>query len=307
MLEPAFRAGHRVELMHAILHEEPVRPREHDRRVPRDLETIVLKAIAKAPADRFADAGAMAAELGRFLQGRPIRSRRLSLVERLWRWSRRNPALAASSLAAAALAVILVIGSVAAAWTYRQQRDQVTQAQQETAASRDRALAAQRQTQAELGRSLVRQARAQRLSGRVGRRDAALKALMKAVGIAREVGAPPEDLAELRDKVIAALALDDIEPDRTWSGLEPDPRWAAHAVEADRFVHLGQNGTIHVHRLSDLSEIKAVGVRPGLGPDLAGLLSGRPLPPRLLGRVGHRVVGPRAGRGPRRLAGRCAG
>ena len=123
VLEPAFRAGHRVELIHAILHEEPVRPRDHDRRVPRDLETIVLKAIAKAPADRFADAGAMAAELGRFLEGRPIRSRRLSLVERLWRWSRRNPALAASSLAAAALAVILVIGSVAAAWTYRQQRD----------------------------------------------------------------------------------------------------------------------------------------------------------------------------------------
>ena len=60
--------------------------------MPRDLETIVLKAIAKGPADRFADAGAMAAELGRFLEGRPIRSRPLSLAERLWRWSRRNPA-----------------------------------------------------------------------------------------------------------------------------------------------------------------------------------------------------------------------
>ena len=45
--------------------------------IPSDLETIVLKAIAKDPADRFADAGAMAAELGRFHEGRPIRSRRL--------------------------------------------------------------------------------------------------------------------------------------------------------------------------------------------------------------------------------------
>ncbi len=93
-LEPAFRASHRVQLMHAILHDEPVRPRERDPRIPRDLETIVLKAIAKDASDRFADAGAMAAELGRYLEGRPIRSRRLSVAERVWRWSRRNPAVA---------------------------------------------------------------------------------------------------------------------------------------------------------------------------------------------------------------------
>jgi serine/threonine protein kinase/WD40 repeat protein len=259
VLEPAFRAGQRVELIHAILHYEPVRPCAHDRRIPRDLETIVLKAIAKEPADRFADAGTMAAELGRFVEGRPIRSRRLSLAERLWRWSRRNPALAASSLVAAALAVILVIGSVAAAWKYREQRDEVTLAQRDTAASRDQALAARRESRAELGRTLVQQARAQRLSGRVGRRAAALEALMKAVGIAREVGAPPEDLAELRDEIIAALALDDIQPERTWSGLDADYRLAAYAVEADRFVRVGQDGTIHVHRLSDRSVIKAVG------------------------------------------------
>jgi hypothetical protein len=49
-LEPAFRASHRVRLMHAILHEEPRRPRVLDRSIPRDLETIVLKAIAKDPA-----------------------------------------------------------------------------------------------------------------------------------------------------------------------------------------------------------------------------------------------------------------
>src|SRR5262249_49573538 len=124
-LEPAFRAGHRAELMHAIVHGEPRRPRELDPGIPRDLETIVLKAIAKDPADRFADAGARAAELGRFLEGRPIRSRPLSLAERIWRGSRRNPALAASSLLASILAVLLVIGSVAAAWSYRQQRDAI--------------------------------------------------------------------------------------------------------------------------------------------------------------------------------------
>jgi hypothetical protein len=258
VLEPAFRASHRVQLMHAILHEEPVRPRAHDRRIPQDLETIALKAIAKEPADRFADAGTMAAELGRFLEVRPIRSRRLSLAERLWRWSQRNPALAVSSLVAAALAVLLVIGSVAAAWIYRAQRDAVTTAERETAASRDRALGAQRQSQSELGRTLVQQARAERISGRPGRRDAALQALTKAAGIAREVGAPPDDLDRLRDEVIAALALDDLHRVETQSGLEWDERIAAYAPEADRYVVLGEGGTIHVHRLSDKSEIKVV-------------------------------------------------
>jgi serine/threonine protein kinase/WD40 repeat protein len=251
-LEPAFRAGHRVELIHAILHEEPVRPRAHDRRIPRDLETIVLKAIAKEPADRFADAGAMAAELGRFIEGRPIRSRRLSVAERVWRWSRRNPALATSSLLALALAVILVIGSVWSALNYREQRDEVTK-------SRDRALAAERRSEAELGRSLLQQARAERLSVRPGRRQTALEALGRAARIAREVGAPPEDLARLRDEVIAALALTDDQRVPVGQGFDAAPPRAAYSIDADRYVVLGPNGSIHVHRLSDRSEVRVVG------------------------------------------------
>ena len=122
-LEPAFTASHRVQLIHAILHDEPARPRKLDPQIPRDLETIVLKAIAKNPSDRFANAGEMAAELGRFVEGRPIRSRRVSMPERVWRWSRRNPAVALLSLLAAALTTVLAIGSAAAAWKFREQRD----------------------------------------------------------------------------------------------------------------------------------------------------------------------------------------
>ena len=102
-LEPAFTASHRVELINKILHVEPARPRKLDPQIPRDLETIVLKAIAKNPSDRFSDAREMAAELGRFVDGRPIRSRRVSVPERLWRWSRRNPAVAMLVLLAATL------------------------------------------------------------------------------------------------------------------------------------------------------------------------------------------------------------
>jgi serine/threonine protein kinase/WD40 repeat protein/tetratricopeptide (TPR) repeat protein len=251
-LRPAYEASDRHALMDRVLHEEPERLKKLAPRVPRDLETIVAKATARDPECRYTTAAALAEDLRRYVEDRPIRARRLSLAERLWRWSRRNPALAASSLVAAALAVLLVIGSVWAALFYRQQRDEV-------ARSRDQALAAERERSAELVRSLLQQARAERLSGGSDRRDAALTALTRAAGIAREIGAPPEDLARLRDEVIAALALDDPQVVRSWSGLEGDSRIAAYAPGADRYIVVGEDGTIHVHRLSDRSELRTVG------------------------------------------------
>ncbi len=251
-LEPAFRSSHRAQLTHAILHDEPARPRRLDRRIPRDLETIVLKAIAKDPADRFADAGEMAAELGRFVEGLPIRSRRLAIPERIWRWSRRNPALARVSLLAAALTTALLIGSVAAAWTYREQRDAV-------AANLARALEAERQQKAELGRSLLLQARAVRYSGQPGRRSDGLEILASSAKIARDVGSPPEHLAGLRDEVIAALALADDRPVRTWSGLDLPGERSACSIEADRYVVIGPRGVLQLHRLSDPSQVRVLG------------------------------------------------
>ena len=258
-LEPAFRASHRVQLIHAILHEEPRPPRALDPRIPRDLETIVLKAIAKEPGDRFADAGELAAELGRFAEGRPIRSRRPAMPERVWRWSRRNPAPALLSLLAVALAGMLVIGSVASAWTFRRQRDAVAAEQKKTEVHLESALAAERRRKAELGRSQRLQARDLRYSGRPGRRFEGLRILADAARIAREVGAPPEHLAELRDEVIATLALDDIRPVKSRSVPELPMRRSAFAIEADRYVVLGDDGSFHVHRLSDRSEIAVVG------------------------------------------------
>ncbi len=120
---PAFTAFHRVEFIHAILHEEPKRPRSLDPLIPLDLETIVLKAIAKNPADRYSTADELARELGRFVEGRPILSRRVSLPERVWRWSRRNRMTASLILLAASLTSMLAIVSTVAAYKFREQRD----------------------------------------------------------------------------------------------------------------------------------------------------------------------------------------
>src|SRR5262245_24138084 len=108
-LRPAFADSNKARLIEKVLHDPPPPPRKLDPHVPRDLETIVLKCLAKDVAGRYATAEALAEDLRRFLADRPIRARRTSWHERTWRWCRRNRAVA-SLLAVVAL--LLVAGSV---------------------------------------------------------------------------------------------------------------------------------------------------------------------------------------------------
>jgi serine/threonine protein kinase len=94
--------GNRQMLLLQVLHDEPRPPRQLNDRVPRDLETICLKAMAKAPGRRYATAGELAGDLRRFLRGEPIRARPAGRLGRLARWCRRNP-LAAGLLLAVSL------------------------------------------------------------------------------------------------------------------------------------------------------------------------------------------------------------
>jgi serine/threonine protein kinase len=99
--ERPFR-GNRQMLLLQVLNDEPRPPRQLNDKVPRDLETICSKAMAKAPARRYATAQELSDDLERYLRGEPIRARPIGRVERLWRWCRRNP-LAASLLLAVSL------------------------------------------------------------------------------------------------------------------------------------------------------------------------------------------------------------
>ncbi|MCE9525828.1 MAG: protein kinase [Planctomycetales bacterium] len=102
-----FQGGTRA-LMHQILHDEPTAPRKIKREIPRDLETICLRAMAKEPGRRYATAKEMADDLRRFLAGEPIRARPVRWPERSWRWARRNPALSIASGIAAVAVVVLI-------------------------------------------------------------------------------------------------------------------------------------------------------------------------------------------------------
>jgi tRNA A-37 threonylcarbamoyl transferase component Bud32 len=91
--ELPFRGTARM-LVHQVLYDEPRAPRRLNDKIPRDLETICLRALAKAPPRRYQSAGAMAHDLRLFLDGKPILARPVGAAERLGRWCRRNPALA---------------------------------------------------------------------------------------------------------------------------------------------------------------------------------------------------------------------
>ena len=92
--------GNKAMLMHQVLHDEPRAPRTLNDKIPRDLETIALKAMAKEPVRRYASAKDMADDLRRWLAGEPILARPVGSLERSWRWCKRKPALAATSGAA---------------------------------------------------------------------------------------------------------------------------------------------------------------------------------------------------------------
>ena len=121
-LYPAVPGRDREEILRRIAYEDPIPPRRLNSAVPRDLETIVLKAMAKEPERRYDSAEGLADDLQRFLDDRPITARRPGPVERLSRWSRRhrNVVIAASVLGLLAL-IGVTADAVVVSQAYRAQ------------------------------------------------------------------------------------------------------------------------------------------------------------------------------------------
>jgi serine/threonine protein kinase len=115
-LRPAFPGNDRQELLRQIAFEEPAPPRRLNKGIPAELETIVLKAMEKNPADRYATALELAEDLRRFLGDQPIRAKRPSWLQRLRKLVRRHRAVV--TVAATTLAVALV-ASTALIWRER--------------------------------------------------------------------------------------------------------------------------------------------------------------------------------------------
>jgi WD40 repeat protein/serine/threonine protein kinase len=112
-LEPAYNGRDREEVLRQIAFEEPRPPRRLNKAVPAELETIVLKAMAKSSEERYATAQELADDLRRFLEDKPIKARRPSLRQRAARWARRHkPVVRAAIVVLALAAVALAVSTV---------------------------------------------------------------------------------------------------------------------------------------------------------------------------------------------------
>jgi len=110
-LQPPFNDRSPGATVKAILDEEPVRPRLLAPEMPRDLEAIILKAMAKSASRRYQTALELAVDLQRFLRNEPVRAKRPSRLERAVRWVQRNPLPALLASVVLMLAAILATGT----------------------------------------------------------------------------------------------------------------------------------------------------------------------------------------------------
>jgi tetratricopeptide (TPR) repeat protein/tRNA A-37 threonylcarbamoyl transferase component Bud32 len=149
LLRPAYDTSDHLQMLLMLRSEEPPRPRRVLASIPRDLETIVLKAMEKDPERRYPTADAMAEDLRRFLADEPIAARPVGVLENVWRSARRNPRLALLTSLVLVLLVALVGGSVVAAVLYQDMAAQERVQAEQARAARDEATTESRRAQEE--------------------------------------------------------------------------------------------------------------------------------------------------------------
>jgi WD40 repeat protein/serine/threonine protein kinase len=230
---PPFDADHPLETIRQVFDDDPVPPSRLQPRLPRDLETIALKCLQKDPARRYATAAALADDLDRFLDGRPILARPASPWERLWRATRRQPRQA---LQAAAAAGLLLAGLALLTWqwgqavTARQAALDYARAEQQArrlAERREARLAFDRGTasceQGEVGRGLLWLAHGLELADRAG---------------AEEMDAPLRVNLATWARQVAEARLEVVHP----GGI----RAAAYSPDGRLVATAGEDGLVHV-------------------------------------------------------------
>ena len=112
---PPFAAVTQLDTLDQVRRAEPVSPATYARGVPRDLAVVCLRCLQKNPARRYASAEALADDLRHFLAGEPIAARRVTEMERVWKWATRNPAVAGL---AATLAGVVLVALVLVSWQW---------------------------------------------------------------------------------------------------------------------------------------------------------------------------------------------
>jgi serine/threonine protein kinase len=161
-LRPAFGEKDRGRLVHQMTTEAPERLGRLNREVPRDLETIVHKAIERDPSHRYATAGELGADLQRYLDDEPIQARRATTAEQLLRWARRNPGIAVLSGALAAVLIAVAAISLVVAGRMSRLAEEKSRAARDAETARQQAQVNAQEADAQRRRAEASFARAKR-------------------------------------------------------------------------------------------------------------------------------------------------
>src|SRR5271157_5675984 len=218
-LRPPSDGTSAAELLEQIGGREPIPPRLINRRIPRDLETIVLKTLAKRPVDRYASATALAEDLARFLNHEPVRARRISPIGRFWRIARRHPGI--TTVTAVASAVVLGVATYAYVRILKEKNDAITASKNAIRASNEKNVALhEKEQEADKARAAARWALSANASSLLlselpGRRAKGLDLLQKVADPEKAVALdqdPALTPAQLRDQAVEFLVLRDVQP-----------------------------------------------------------------------------------------------
>jgi tetratricopeptide (TPR) repeat protein len=199
---PPFLADTPLDTILQVVADDPVAPSRLRPKLPRDLETVCLKCLAKEPARRYASAADLADDLARYLQDRPIRARPVGPLERFAKFARRNRILVGAAAAVFLALVLGITGTSIGLVRARADRGRAQQAQRDATADRDRARDAEREARRLLAES---HRQAARLAMQRGAWRAALGQLDKALDAGH-----PDEVGLRFDKVRAWYAVHEV-------------------------------------------------------------------------------------------------
>jgi len=239
---PPFEGATSMEVMRKVMESDPAPPSKCEVRGEKgevvrrlspltsyfspDLETICLKCLEKDPAHRFASALALAEDLERWLKHEPIRARPSTPGERLVKWARRRPAIAALTVLAA---LLFLAGAAGVTWQWRRANHHANAAVAALARSRDA-----------LWQANYDRAHALRTSHSLGQRIESLKALREAAAI--------RPSPELREEAIATMALTDLEDAGSWLAIPANTMETSLDGNLERIALLQPAGGVEIRR-----------------------------------------------------------